>query len=96
MCATKSLLKVPGLKYSLVAADCISTEKQTVSGCYSNGLAQGFHLTSCGAFLGLFFENHYIILRGKSQCIWRGLRGVIKGRSEKVLVLGAVSEAKIF
>lgn len=57
----KNILWLPQIVFQL--------KKQTVSGCYSNGLAQGFHLTSCGAFLGLFFDNHYIILRGKSQCI---------------------------
>ena len=42
-------------------------EKQTVSGCYSNGLAQEFHLTSCECFSEVVFRGLLYNFRGKKS-----------------------------
>lgn len=54
--------KIPPESFSLETIEIVlwlpqivfPLEKRAVSGCYSNGLAQEFHLTSCNAFPELF------------------------------------------
>ena len=69
--------KIPPESFSLETIEIVlwlpqiifRLEKRAVSGCYSNGLAQEFHLSSCGTFPMLFSGNYYIILEKKSQFI---------------------------
>ena len=74
MCATKSLLKVPR-KYSLVAADCISTEKADSIWLLQQRTCAGISPDFLWCFSGVTFRQSLYNFEGEKSMYLTGIRG---------------------